>query len=150
MRLKALVGEGQHVMGSTLPFAVVGVAANIIWPHVFRMGFGPGGLIAGIILMAVGAPLWITAAIQVLVWVPKKKLITTGPFAIVLHPIYTFFGLLVLPGLGLVLDTWLGFALGAVLYAFTRIFAPAEEKLLEKYLPGEYPAYRQKVLLPWL
>jgi hypothetical protein len=41
-------------MGFTLPFIVIGVAANIMWPAVFRMGSGRGGLIAGIVLLVVG------------------------------------------------------------------------------------------------
>jgi len=57
---------------------------------------------------------------------------------------------LTLPGVGLVLDTWLGPALGVILYVSSRIFSPAEEKLLAKYFPMEYPAYRGRVLLPWL
>lgn len=150
MKLKALVGEGQHVMGLTLPFIVLGVAANITWPAVFRMGAGLGGLVAGIVLLVVGVPLWLTSAVQIIVWVPRKTLITTGPFRLVLHPLYTFVALLVFPGAGLVLDTWLGFVLGAVLYVASRIFSPREERLLEKYFPTEYPAYRKKVLLPWL
>jgi protein-S-isoprenylcysteine O-methyltransferase Ste14 len=103
-------------MRLALPFVAVGVAANITWPAVFRMGTGLGGLIAGIVL----------------------------------HPLYTFVALLVLPGAGLVLDTWLGFALGAILHVATRIFSPREELLLEKYFPTEYPASRDRVLLPWL
>lgn len=150
MKLKALVGAGDRVMGLTLPFIVIGVAANIIWPAVFRMGSGRGGLIAGIILLVIGLPLWITSVVQILVWVPRKTLITTGPFRLMLHPLYTSVALLVLPGVGLVLDTWLGFALGAVLYLSSRIFSPAEEKLLARYFPTEYPAYRGRVLLPWL
>lgn len=150
MKLKALVGAGDRVMGLTLPFIVVGVAANIIWPAVFRMGSGMGGLIAGIVLLAVGVPLWLTSVVQILVWVSRKTLITTGPFALMLHPLYTSVALLVFPGVGLALDTWLGPALGAVLYVSSRIFSPSKEKLLAKYFPKEYPAYRAKVLLPWL
>ena len=97
-----------------------------------------------------GVPLWIASAVQILVNVPRKRLITTGPFAIVLHPIYTFVALLVIPGCGLLLDTWVGFAIGAVLYASTRIFSVREEKLLEGIFPKEYADYRRKVLLPWL
>jgi protein-S-isoprenylcysteine O-methyltransferase Ste14 len=137
-------------MGFTLPFIVIGVAANIMWPAVFRMGSGTGGLIAGIMLLVIGVPLCITSAVQIRVWVPRKILITTGPFALMLHPLYTCVALLVLPGLGLVLDTWLGPALGVILYVSTRLFSGSEEKLLAKYFPKEYAAYRAKVLLPWL
>jgi protein-S-isoprenylcysteine O-methyltransferase Ste14 len=150
MRLKVLVGEGSHVMGLTLPFAAAGIAANLLWPSAFRMGFGSAGLVAGIVLMAVGIPLWLTSVAQILVNVPRKKLITRGPYALMLHPIYTCVALLVIPGCGLALDTWVGFAIGAVLYASSRVFSPREEALLTKYFPAEYPAYRAKVLLPWL
>jgi protein-S-isoprenylcysteine O-methyltransferase Ste14 len=67
-----------------------------------------------------------------------------------LHPIYTSVALLVLPGLGLALDTWLGVAVGAILYAASRIFSKSEEKILAALFSTEYQAYRARVLLPWL
>jgi protein-S-isoprenylcysteine O-methyltransferase Ste14 len=82
--------------------------------------------------------------------VPQKKLITTGPFAVVMHPLYTSVALLVIPGAGLLFDSWVGFGIGAVLYASSRLFSPSEEVILGKVFPTEYPLYRRKVLLPWL
>ena len=67
-----------------------------------------------------------------------------------LHPMYAAVSLLVLPGLGFVLGTWSMIALGGILYILARIFAPAEEKILEKVFPKEYASYRGRVLLPWL
>jgi protein-S-isoprenylcysteine O-methyltransferase Ste14 len=150
MRLKVLVGEGDHVMGLTVPFAAVGIAANLIWPGVFRLGFGSTGIVIGIIALAIGVPFWLASVAQILVNVPRKRLITTGTFAVMSHPLYTSVALLVIPGCGLLLDTWVGFAIGAVLYISNRIFSPREEKLLTRYFPEEYPAYRSRVLLPWL
>ena len=150
MNLKVLVGAGDRVMGLALPFFAAGLAANLVRPDWFRMGSGTGGLVAGIVLLAVGVPAWIASAVQILVNVPRGKLITTGPFAVTRHPLYTSVALLVLPGLGFLLDTWLGPAAGAVLYGSSRLFAGREEKLLAKLFPTEYPAYRTRVLLPWL
>jgi protein-S-isoprenylcysteine O-methyltransferase Ste14 len=150
MKLKVLVGAGDRVMGLALPFILVGVAANILWPTVFRMGSGSGGVIAGVILLVIGVPTWLTSVVQILVNVPRRRLITTGPFAVVLHPLYTSVALLVFPGIGLVLDTWLGPALGIILYVSSRLFAEGEGKILEKVFPKEYPAYRSRVILPWL
>ncbi len=67
-----------------------------------------------------------------------------------LHPLYTSVALLVLPGLGLLLDTWLGPALGVTLYVSSRLFSGSEEKTLASLFPKEYPAYRSRVVLPWL
>ncbi len=150
MKLKVLVGAGDRVMGLTLPFLVVGIAANILWPSVFRLGFGLPGVVAGIVLLAVGVPLWLTSVAQILIFVPRKKLITSGPFALMLHPLYTSVALLVFPGCGLLFDTWLGAALGVILYVSSRIFSPAEEKTLASIFPGDYETYRAGVLLPWL
>lgn len=150
MTLKDLVGAGDRIMITTLPVAAVGITASLIWPGVFRMGLGLPGVIAGLVLLAFGVPLWLWAVAQILLYAPRGKLITTGPFALLLHPIYTFFALLVIPGCGLVLDTWVGFAIGGALYVASRRFAPDEERQLARDFPAEYPAYRLRVLLPWL
>jgi protein-S-isoprenylcysteine O-methyltransferase Ste14 len=149
-RIQELVGTGDRIMAVTLPFAVMGLAANVLWPSIFRMGFGTAGLITGVVLLALGVPIWLASVVQILVHVPRGELITTGPFALVLHPIYASVALLVIPGCGLVLDSWLGFAIGAVLYVSERHFARAEERDLTRRFPLEYPAYRRRVLLPWL
>ncbi len=137
-------------MGLALPFAAVGVAANILRPGWFTLGLGLAGWIAGIVLLAVGVPAWLSSVALILVRVPRKQLITTGPFAVVRHPLYTSVALLVIPGVGLLFDTWVGAAIGAILYASSRMFSPEEEKVLEREFPAAYPAYRKRVLLPWL
>jgi protein-S-isoprenylcysteine O-methyltransferase Ste14 len=150
MKLKVLVGAGSRIMGLTAPFLAIGVILNILFPAWFRMGSGTGGLIAGIVLLAIGVPLWLTSVVQILTQVPQKRLITTGPFALMLHPLYSSVALLVFPGIGLVLDTWVGPAVGVILYISSRLFAPSEEKMLASFFPKEYPQYRARVLLPWL
>lgn len=150
MKLKVLVGAGDRILLSTLPSAVIVVVANVLKPSWFAMGLGTTGLVVGLVLLAIGVPTWVASAALVLVQAPGRKLITWGPFAVVRHPLYVAVSLLVLPGLGFLLDSSLVIALGVVLYAFVRIFSPLEEKVLEELFPQEYPAYRARVLLPWL
>jgi protein-S-isoprenylcysteine O-methyltransferase Ste14 len=150
MKLKVLVGQGDRIISLTLPFMVVGIVANILWPRLFMLGIGTGGLIAGMVLLAIGVPVWGSSVALVLINVPRKRLITTGPFAIIPHPMYTAVALLVLPGIGLVLDTWVGAGIGAALYVASRIYSPKEDAIMKKIFPAEYPAYRKRVLLPWL
>jgi len=150
MKLKALVGAGDRIVALTLPFALVGLAANVKWPSAFRMGFGPAGEVAGVVLLALGVPLWLWAAAQIVVHASRGRLITKGPFALLLHPVYTSVALLVIPGCGLAWDSWIGFVIGGVLYVSSRIFAPTEERQLERDFPAEYPAYRSRVFLRWL
>lgn len=150
MKLKVLMGSGDRILLSTLPFAAAAVILNILRPSWFALGLGVTGLVIGIVLLVVGVPTWLGSVALVLTMVPRKRLITSGPFAVMLHPMYAAVSLLVLPGLGFVLGTWSMIALGGILYILARIFAPAEEKILEKVFPKEYASYRGRVLLPWL
>jgi len=149
-QLKALVGEGDRIAILTLPLAAIGLGANHLWPSAFHMGWGAAGKVLGIACVAIGVPLWLTSAVQILLFVPKGRLITTGPFALMRHPLYTSVALLVLPGLGLLFDSWIGFAIGIVLYSSSRLFAPNEERELAARFPQEYAAYRKRIVLPWL
>ena len=150
MNIRGLVGAGDRIMALTLPFAVVGIGANILWPSVFQTRLGAAGTIAGLLFLAVGVPLWLTSVAQILLFSSRGKLITSGPFALMLHPLYTSVALLVIPGCGLVLDSWVGIAIGLALYLSSRRFAPREERELAARFPKDYPAYRKRVLLPWL
>ncbi len=150
MRIETLVGAGDRIAAFTFPLAAVGIAGNLLWPSVFRMGLDGAGSAAGIVLLVLGVPLWLTSAIQILVLVPQGKLITSGPFALVRHPLYTSVALLVIPGCGLLLDSWLGFAIGLILSGSVRAFAPAEDRDLADRFPQEYSAYCRRVMLPWL
>ncbi len=150
MQLRTIVGAGDRIMAAWLPFAVIGVAANVLWPAAFRMGIGAVGKTIGILCLVVGVTLWLASVVQILVLVPRGKLITSGPFALVRHPLYTSVAILVIPGCGLVFDSWLGFALGIILYGSVRVFAPREDAELAARFPQDYPEYRKRVWLPWL
>ncbi len=76
--------------------------------------------------------------------------ITSGPFAVAKHPLYTSVGLLVLPAAGILLGTWLGVVIGVALYVGARLFAPAEEQELRRRFGTRWDAYQRRVMLPWL
>jgi protein-S-isoprenylcysteine O-methyltransferase Ste14 len=83
--------------------------------------------------------------------VADQKVISTGPYALVRHPMYAG-ALLMITGIPLALDAWWGLAIIAAA-APTLIWRIIdEEKLLKKDLPG-YVEYAQRVryhLVPYL
>lgn len=83
--------------------------------------------------------------------VADQKVISTGPYAVVRHPMYVGV-LIMITGIPLALDAWWSLAI-LVLAAPALIWRILdEEKLLEKDLPG-YAEYAQKVryrLVPYL
>ena len=151
MDLKRLIGSGDKIGLLMLPFVVVGVGLNLAFPSFFDVG-GPSSALraVSIAIMAVGFVVWIWSVVLILTHVPSGELITTGPFALVKHPLYTGVAVLVLPWLGFLLNTWLGVLLGIVLYLGDRLFVNEEEAELAARFGPRWDAYRREVLMPWV
>jgi protein-S-isoprenylcysteine O-methyltransferase Ste14 len=80
----------------------------------------------------------------------EPELVTSGPYRLVRHPIYS--GILLAGiGTGIALSwLWLAaFALTAVYFAYA---AKVEERFLVEQFPGDYPAYRRstRMLVPFV
>jgi protein-S-isoprenylcysteine O-methyltransferase Ste14 len=151
MQVTALVGSGDRIGRATLPFLVIGVALNIAFPAFFSVGGPPAWLRAvSIAMLVVGLIAWAWSASLVLTRVPRGELITTGPYRVVRHPLYTAVSLLVLPAIGFLLNTWLGAAIGMVMYLASRRYAPEEESQLASRFGDAWDAYRTSVALPWV
>jgi protein-S-isoprenylcysteine O-methyltransferase Ste14 len=149
--LRTLVGSGDRIGLFTLPFLIVAVLLYVAWPASFDVGGPPTSLrVAALIILVVGVANWLWCAILILRRVPRGELITSGPYAVVKHPLYTGIAFLVLPWLGFLLNTWIGAALGVVVYIASRMFAPAEEVELAKRFGESWDRYTDNVMLPWL
>lgn len=151
MKLETLVGSGRKIGLFTLPFLIAGVLLNVLYPQFFQVG-GPGNTLKwiSVAILVPGVIIWTWSVVLILLKVPRHELITTGPFALLRHPLYTSVALLVLPWIGFLMNTLLGLLIGLVLYIGSRIFSPEEEKTLAKVFGESWEKYRLKVLLPWL
>ncbi len=151
MKLKVLVGSGDKIGLFTLPFLLIGVILNILDPSFFSVG-GPPAIVQVIamVILAFGLVDWLWSVILILTKVPRRQLITRGPYSIVKHPLYTGVAFLVLPWLGVLCNSWLGFVLGLVLYGAARLFSIEEEVTLSRAFGASWNAYCQRVKIPWL
>ena len=151
MGLKVLVGSGDRIILLTLPFLIVGSTVNILFPSPFSVGGPPTALQAiSIVALIPGVVLWLWSVVLILTQVPQKKLITSGPYALVKHPLHTSVALLALPWIGFLLNTWLGVVIGAVLYVASRLYSPAEEAQLSKAFRTAWDEYCRRVKMRWL
>ena len=149
--LRKLVGSGDRIALFTLPVVAVGLAMYANDPSRFAVdGSSRATRVAAGIGLAGGVAIWAWSVGLILAKVPRGELITTGPFAIVKHPLYTSVGLLVLPSVGFLLGTWLGALIGVTVYAGSRMFAPAEDAELSATFGEAWEAYRHSVKLPRL
>jgi protein-S-isoprenylcysteine O-methyltransferase Ste14 len=151
MKLKVLVGSGRKIGHFTLPFLIAGISLYILFPEFFMVNDTSGLLfLISFLFLATGIINWIWTVVLILTKIPKKQLITTGPYAIVKHPLYVGVALLILPWAGFLFNTWLGVVIGFVVYIGSGIYAPEEEKLLSQIFGVEWENYSKKVKFPWI
>ena len=124
---------------------------NLAYPSLFDVGGPPPALaVVSVVVLIVGVTIWIWSVVLILTKVPRGELITSGPYALVKHPLYTAVALLVLPWLGFLFNTWLGALIGVARYIGSRIFAPAEEASLSAAFGAEWDEYCSSVRFPSL
>ncbi len=151
MKISTLMGSGRKIGAFSLPFFMIGITINYFYPQIFRIDGSSGPLFwISIFFLLLGVINWAWSVILILIKVPRKELIMTGPFAVVKHPLYVGFVFLIIPWAGFLLNSWLGIVLGLVLYIAIRIFAPKEEQILSKIFGKDWDEYCNKLLLPWI
>lgn len=151
MNLKVLIGSGDKIVLLILPILLIGIIMNMLSPSFISVGGPPPALTAIFVLVLLaGIAVWVWSAISILIKVPRNELITTGPYSLVKHPLYTGVAFLVLPWLGFLLNSWLGLVIGCTLYLGSRIFSPEEEKILSQTFGPAWDTYCSKVKIPWL
>jgi protein-S-isoprenylcysteine O-methyltransferase Ste14 len=149
--LKTLVGSGDRIALFMLPFVVAVSILALVDSSILRVAHPPGWLhTLSIPVLIVGIAIWLWSVALIVMNVPRGRLITSGPYAWVKHPLYTAVALLVLPWIGFLLDTWLGLLMGVVLYLGSRIFAPKEEASLSRTFGEAWREYSRTVKLRWL
>lgn len=151
MKLSRLVGSGDRIGLVTLPFLVIGLILNILYPSYFSVG-GPSSILAlaSIVMLVPGITIWLWSVVLILMKVPRNQLITSGPYRLVRHPLYTGVALLVIPSVGFLFNSWLGALVGIIVYIASRIFSPEEERMLSSTFGDLWDEYCSEVKIPWL
>jgi len=120
------------------------------WEGVPAALVGPAAWGAGVILIVVGyaATLWCYAAMGAAwrIGIDQKgtsKLVQSGPYRRIRHPIYGF-QMTMLIGAALLLPTWVSFAILVIHYVCATIKASDEEKHLTGVFGSEYRDYMKR------
>lgn len=79
------------------------------------------------------------------------KLATDGVFRCCRHPVYASFVVFLVPGIFLILNSWLGLTTPIFMYTILCILVRKEEKYLENVFGVEYVEYKKRVpiILPY-
>jgi protein-S-isoprenylcysteine O-methyltransferase Ste14 len=141
-----LVGQGPRIILFAIPAAALAVALQQTSPGVAALPLPQGPMTAlGLLFITAGLALWLTAMVQLLNGFPKGKLITGGAYGVCRNPIYASYGFFVLPGISLLLGTWVYVLPAAALCLGVRLFIIREERELLRVFGAEYEEYTSRV-----
>ena len=142
-----IFGVGPKIGRIALPFCILTIAATLYFRNLFSFVLLPYVLllITGVLMIVFGTIVNIASANQMIKAVREGKLLTTGYYEMIRNPMYASFIYLTIPGLSLVLNSWLVLTTSVVVYIVLQKFIPSEEAILEKKFGDEYKQYKSKV-----
>jgi protein-S-isoprenylcysteine O-methyltransferase Ste14 len=149
----SVMGVGGKIGAVLVVYLAAAIALDLVFAPMFRIADRAGYAVTlplGIALAVVGFGLNLSAALPMLKAYKAGKLVTGGMYRVFANPMYVFMIFVTLPGLLLILNSWL--AMSAVLpaYAAYRIFVREEYRWLEDRFGEEYSQYRKTVLVPFI
>ncbi len=144
-------GVGPRLFAATSVWFVLALALDLAMPDRFRMhSLSPvaANVIGGSLIVA-GLLLYIPTALAIASAVRDKRLLTTGLFARIRHPLYAIALWLLTPGFCLLFRSWLILTTPAAFLLVAAILLPREEAALEARFGDAYRAHRTRTGLLW-
>ena len=99
----------------------------------------------GILLVAIGLPIFIISGMKIDRYFNQGKLATEGIYAFFRHPIYGSWIVFIIPGVAFIIDSLLALTVPLFVYGVFRILIGEEEKYLEQKFGDEYFEYKRRV-----
>lgn len=132
----SILGDAPRLLLSLGPVVVVAIVLSAVFPGSFRFlgRYWGVGVVAGIELLAVGLVFWVSATITLVRAYRTDTLATGGAFSLCRHPIYAWWVFLVLPGVGLLTNSYL-FLVAAIIVGLLLRPTMAKE---ETYMAARY------------
>ncbi|MDY6792090.1 MAG: isoprenylcysteine carboxylmethyltransferase family protein [Thermodesulfobacteriota bacterium] len=140
-------GIGPTFTALSIGYGILAIAISRYFYPVFRISFLPPWVLntLGIALMAVGIPFFLVSVKSVSQAYNSDKLVTGGVYKCCRHPLYGSWMVFIVPGVVLLLKSWIGLTTPLFMYLILRNLVKKEEDYLESVFGSEYGKYKKKV-----
>lgn len=126
-------GIGPRIVSLALPYGIVAGIATHIWPHACRLRSIPGIVLLtpAVVFLPAGLTMLLIAVISMNRAYNSDRLVTSGVFAVVRHPIYSAWVVLILPSLALLSRSWPLLCTPLVTYGTFKLTIHREDEYLQ-------------------
>lgn len=140
-------GIGPKFSVISVLFGVLAGLLTYVYPERLMIKFIPYWLLAilGTGLIVTGTMVYVDSLRKFNVGYKSGELVTTGPYAVVRHPIYAAWILLICPGSVLFFRSWPMLFTPLIAYISFKVLIHQEDDCLENKFGQEYLYYRSKV-----
>jgi protein-S-isoprenylcysteine O-methyltransferase Ste14 len=147
------------VLGSSIrigvlgfPYFVLTIVLSRMYQPLFNISFisEDAMFIAGLTLLIIGVSVDGDSAARIVRAVENKRLATDGAYSICPNPMYASKVFLSIPGIGLMLGSWLVLTAAVVVFILFKLLINYEEEYLRRTFGQEYVDYRRRVLIKFL
>ena len=142
-------GVGPKIGRIVLPYLAVKIVLTVIFPGIFCFGcvLKMPLMIAGIVLLLIALVFYFSTLKLMFPGIRENRLITAGAYRLCRNPLYAALIIFFVPGLALLLNSWLILTSCIIAYLVFRIYVHEEEEMLERIFGDEFRKYRDRTSL---
>jgi len=137
------MGIGPRIGGVVLPWLALAVFLTLKFKGSFYYSEGGGRIFffTGLALVLAGAIMYFLTVPALLKGLKQTRLVTDGTYYLCRHPLYTSVLLLIIPGISLMMNSWLVVTTSILGYTLFKIFIKSEYEEMKKFFGDDYERY---------
>jgi protein-S-isoprenylcysteine O-methyltransferase Ste14 len=138
-------GIGPKMARIVLPWLAVTITLTLVFKNAFTCSeAGSRNLFyAGLAILISGLVFYFTTIPLLLKGLKETKLVTNGAYYLCCNPLYASILLLIIPGISLMMNSWLVITTSVAGYIIFKIVIRNEYMEMEKFFGDEYRRYRE-------
>ena len=139
-------GAGPKIGRIALPWLAATIILTLVFSAVFTFGLAakPSLFIAGSIILAAGLILYAVTVRSLLKGLKETRLVTTGLYRVCQNPLYAVIMLLIIPGIALMMNSWIILTTPVAGYMVFRRYISQEYKEMTEVFGEDYIKYHER------
>ncbi|MBN1663712.1 MAG: isoprenylcysteine carboxylmethyltransferase family protein [Deltaproteobacteria bacterium] len=146
-------GVGPIFAFLSIGYGVTVLAISHYFDPTFRIPLIPKRLLSGlgVVLLLIGIPFFILSVKSVMKAYNSDLLVTRGVYGCCRHPLYSAWVVFIVPGIVLLVNSWIGLTVPLFMFFLLRRLVIKEETYLERVFDSEYKDYKKEIpcILPF-